>query len=376
MSELFVSGLRFDEPMLGVLPPGLAEAARRLRIDGVLNVQGEAALSGRVDAAPGEYVAHWGSAARWALEGVELDWHLRVDVDGGACQIGVPVEHIAGTATFRGNWSGDRLNCTGVCDLDSLMVGDSQLVSVRGPIYIDQDQIAVGTLCPAAAGSPPVPLTAGLCGGQLRLDGRLQLSEDQAFFLDAALAQCDMGQLTSDWVPRSKQLLGVGDAQLRLSGDTRGRHSWRGGGRVQLRDAKIEVPVMSAVGQVVRVSELERTVFDESRIEFEMRGEDIDLTQIELIGSPISLIGNGQLRSNREIDLDFYTILGRNRIQLPLVRDLYHAGSQQFLHIQVDGDLESPRTHKTVLPGINEPLQQLLRDLEDRGVPTAAGLDR
>jgi hypothetical protein len=198
------------------------------------------------------------------------------------------------------------------------------------------------------------------------MDGRMSLSDEHPFYLEASVVSCDMEGLSDDVIPRHKNVFGVGSASVRLSGDRRGKHSWRGDGRVELRDARIEVPLISAVGRVTRIADLERTVFDESNVDFEIRGDNLDLTQLEIIGRPISLIGNGKINHDRQIDLDFYTILGRNRVHVPVLSDLYHASSQQFLHIKVDGDLDDPQTSKTILPGINEPLKQLIEHLEVR----------
>ena len=253
-----------------------------------------------------------------------------------------------------------------------MMVGPCQINSIRGPIWLDQQQCAIGSLAQnAQPNEKPRSISCDFYAGKLRIDGRIDLTDQQPFFLEANVASCDMESLSDDLIPRHKNLFGTGYGAVRLAGDRSGRHSWRGAGNVNLRNARIEVPLMSAVGQVVRVADFERTVFDESNVDFEIRGDDVDLNQIEIIGRPISLIGNGKVNRNQEIDLDFYTILGRNKVNIPIISDLYHAGSQQFLHIKVDGNIDNPQTHKTVLPGINEPLKKLVEDLEGRA-PTVS----
>jgi hypothetical protein len=295
-----------------------------------------------------------------------------LDFDDVAMQLGVPMQNVCGSATVQGQWAQDQVDCSGQLDIDSAMVARTQLSRIRGPFHLDHQQVAVGTLTGnPAGGAAASPLISEFCGGRIEMDAQMELSGAHPFLLNAKFTECDIESISEEIVPKHKNLLGTGFDRLRLTGDASGKHSWRGQGELFLRNARIEVPIMSALGQVVREAELDRTIFDESNVAFEIRGENIDLNQIEMIGRPISLIGNGRVNHNREIDLDFYTILGRNRIKIPLVTDLYRAGSQQFLHIKVDGDLDNPQTHKTVLPGINEPLQRLARDLEARAATNA-----
>ena len=80
---------------------------------------------------------------------------------------------------------------------------------------------------------------------------------------------------------------------------------------------------------------------------------------MEFIGDAISLLGEGEMNLDWDIDLNFYTVIGRNRLNIPLISQLYRAGSQRTLAIKVDGKLDNPRTHSTVLPEFNENLKQL-----------------
>jgi hypothetical protein len=371
ITDLFVSGLEANDQFLAALPGHLGQTIRRAKWRGHANARGEIAIAGEHREAlaprPTAYVSTNPSAGATPDAPPRLAWALRFETDGAACDLGIPLEQISGGAELRGAFDGQNLQCRGEIDLDSLMIGSAQLNRVRGPIWLDQSQCAFGTLAPAATASDsPRSLVSEFYGGQLRLDGRIGIAEDQPFLVQAVVSGCDMAGLSDDLIPRHKNLLGTGFASVRLTGDRSGRHSWRGEGTAHLRNAQIEVPVMSAVGQVVRMADFEHTVFDESNIDFELRGDDIDVSQVEFIGRPISLIGQGKIIGQRNIDLDFYTILGRNKVKIPVISELYHASSQQFLHIKVDGDIDSPRTHKTVLPGINEPLQRLMSDLEGR----------
>ena len=91
---------------------------------------------------------------------------------------------------------------------------------------------------------------------------------------------------------------------------------------------------------------------------------------MEFLGDAISLIGNGKMNLDRDIDLNFYSVMGRNKINIPLISELYRASSQKVLWINVDGTLDNPRTHRHVLPQLNESLQQLFQPRERPGLAT------
>ena len=372
ITDLYVSGMDANDQLLAALPANVGQAIKRVHWQGLVNARGEVTIAGesRSELVDGTHLAGYVSAELPRADNrstPRLAWTLQLDSDNAAFDVGFPIEHICGGAKVSGVFDGANIQCAGEIDIDSMMVGPCQINSIRGPIWIDQKQCAIGSLAKnAQPNQTPRSISCDFYAGQLRVDGRIDLTDQQPFFLEANVTSCDMESLSDDLIPRHKNVFGTGYGAVRLAGDRSGRHSWRGEGNVNLRNARIEVPLMSAVGQVVRVADFERTVFDESNVEFEIRGDDVDLNQIEIIGRPISLIGNGKVNHHQKIDLDFYTILGRNKINIPVISDLYHAGSQQFLHIKVDGDLDDPQTHKTVLPGINEPLKKLVEDLEGR----------
>lgn len=129
-----------------------------------------------------------------------------------------------------------------------------------------------------------------------------------------------------------------------------------------MRDAKIyELPVVLSLLKILKVRQVTRTAFDTSNVDFKVVGEDINFERIELLGDAISLIGNGRMNLDRDINLNFYSVMGRNRINIPVISDLYRASSQRILWINVDGTLDNPQTHRNVLPQINDSLRQLFQ---------------
>ena len=86
---------------------------------------------------------------------------------------------------------------------------------------------------------------------------------------------------------------------------------------------------------------------------------------IVLNGDAMSLIGEGTVDLDSNVDLDFYSLIGRNGFEIPVITELYKRGSQQFWWIKVNGTLDDPITEHEVLPGLNDTLKRLFPELSE-----------
>jgi hypothetical protein len=196
--------------------------------------------------------------------------------------------------------------------------------------------------------------------GVVRLDAQMNTSTKGEFYLQTTMADGCLLTACQELAPDLQDVSGHSFAQFRMQGDASGTHSHRGNGTIQLRDAKIyELPVFISLLKILNVRQLTRTAFDSGDIEFQIMGERIIFDRMEFTGDAISLIGNGEMNLDWDIDLDFYSVMGRNKIEIPLISKLYRAGSQRTLAIKIDGKLDNPRTHRQVLPELNDNLNRL-----------------
>ena len=60
----------------------------------------------------------------------------------------------------------------------------------------------------------------------------------------------------------------------------------------------------------------------------------------------------------RKLNLQFYTIVGRETRWIPAIRPLLGEASRQFLLIRVRGSAEQPQMTREVLPVLNESLRR------------------
>ncbi len=60
-----------------------------------------------------------------------------------------------------------------------------------------------------------------------------------------------------------------------------------------------------------------------------------------------------------QIELTFYCLVGRGELELPVIKQVVRARSQQLMLIHVGGTLQNPEPRQEALPAVNQALQQL-----------------
>ncbi len=70
---------------------------------------------------------------------------------------------------------------------------------------------------------------------------------------------------------------------------------------------------------------------------------------------------------DKQLNLGFGAVVGRNKLRIPLVSDFVRGATQQILKIQVDGPLENPRITNTPLPALAPIFKQIEAELQ--GLP-------
>lgn len=378
LRNLLVGALRVDEELLTALPRSLVPPISQLEFEGLLNVNGEITLGGRhenglVNTTPtrgqqNQVVQVGFNEPLPANDSTEMFWDLRFDMNQAKMQLGIPVTNLFGMVQLRGSYDGQTANCAGELAVDSMTVHDAQIKNVRGPIWIDETGVTAGTLAAnQISKSEPRQVVGEVFGGAVRFDGQRLADEHGRFFVQASLTNGDLAEVVDEFAPHLEKVKGRMFGGFRLSGDDTGTHTYRGEGNMKFRDAEIyELPVILSLLKILRVKEATRTAFDTSDVDFTINGNTIDFGRIEMIGDAISLIGNGRINFKRQIDLNFYSVMGRNRFYIPILSELYRAGSKRILWINVDGSLENPQTHRNVLPQLNDSIRMLLRPRQNR----------
>jgi hypothetical protein len=174
--------------------------------------------------------------------------------------------------------------------------------------------------------------------------------------------------------PHNQQIRGQANALVNLAGTAQGRHTWRGDGFIRLFEADIyEIPVMLALLKMLSIRRPDRTAFTSSDIDFRIQGEHLYFDRINFHGDAISLKGRGEMNLDREINMEFYTLVGRREWDPPALRALLQQAAQQILLIRATGTLDQPHLTREALPMVRETLEQLFPEVAARNQNARTG---
>ena len=398
LKNLLVTALPVDADLLAAVPETLASPLAQLRFEGLANVNGEITLagakinneftptpssgSGQVYPATfanqqfvngqAQQVSHTTPVADKPPES-SMAWDVRINTNQANMLVGLPLKNVFGGVRLTGIYDGENIECDGHLDLDSVTIYENQVTKITGPFRIDNQRVTAGKFVEkfsqnqvvtdslsAIKAAPATSVSGILHKGVVRLDAHMNTTGKNEFFVKSTLADGCLATACRENSPGLENVSGHSFAEFEMTGDYSGTHSNRGSGRVEVRDAKIyELPVFISLLKIFNVRQLTRTAFDSGNIDFKVLGERIIFERMEFIGDAISLVGEGEMNLDWDIDLNFYSVIGRNRINIPLISKLYREGSQRTLAIKVDGKLDNPKTHSRVLPEFNENVKRL-----------------
>lgn len=373
--DILTGAIPVDHKLLYAMPSGLQSAIRHIDFRGNANISGALTISGQV-IPPSQPNHEWGtrdiaqvsfinSATPNRAMKSEMEWDIRIDVVRGKMTTGIDINEIHGNVKLQGRYDGQQAISQGSLEIDSLTLFDAQVTKIRGPIWIDEHRVGVGMFARpenTQTSATPSSLTGQVFGGVIEFDGQTWHEQCQKFYLQTTIDRASLRQAAANFAPSYTMIDGRGQLALRLHGDCASVDSFQGDGVMKMYQAKIhELPVLLATLKQIRRFNEDKSAFDSGNIDFAIKGRSVLFSRMELLGEPISLIGNGQVDFNQNVDLNFYTIAGRNRFYVPVLSELYKAGSQQIMWINVGGTLQSPKSRQEILPGVNESLKELFR---------------
>ena len=390
LSDLLTTSLKVDEPLMSALPDSLARPIEAMKVEGSLNVQGTMTLAGHyrkpatqfASRIPGQiqtqkrtksFVQRSNATAeiseRSVQPNVSMGWDLQFNMDQTKLFLGIPVDNVFGILQLIGQYDGQNVECRGTVDIDSLTIYDAQITNLRGPVWFDNVQaLAGGMINQLPTGSNQTPSIEGeMYGGTVRLDAAMSSDREGRFAIQTSLAGGNLKQFCNEFSPNLEDIEGLAFVGLRMQGDASGVDSCRGDGVVQLRDAKIyELPPVLKLLNLVNIRRVNDVAFDKGDVSFVVNGENIDINRMEFNGDAVSLIGNGRITMDHDLDLNFYSVMGRNRLRIPLLHELYHLSSQKFFWISVGGTSQNPTIERKILPELNESMKQLFQQTSER----------
>ena len=360
LARLSANRFRADHELVRALPVGLQRAVAAVEPRGLLSLEGSLDIYS-TDRQPAE------GGTRSPGRRCAASWNFHLDMEQGGLDVGVALDHVHGGLKITGQTDGQTWHASGEVDLDSAIWQGVQLTQVRGPLTMDQTGVRFGALA-ARDGGPARRLSAAMAGGTLEVDGMASASGLGGFTVAATVSDANLERLACDCRGTPHRYRGRVFGSIEVSGTRTGTHSLRGDGQLRLRDADIyELPLVVAMLKVLRVKPPDRNAFGSSHVQFRIEGPHAYLDEIELAGDAISLVGNGEVDFDGNLQMTFRSIMGDAETQLPAMKRMLGGASGQFLLLHVDGTLGEPELSTEAFPTLAAALQKLQSQRQENG---------
>lgn len=361
--NLTVDQIRIDRELTEALPERLKKAAVELSPNGAMNLRGsfELGRTGRPE------------------DPLQSRWNIRVGLQQNTLQCGdILLDNICGAASFRGSFDGLHATSRGELDLDSISYKDYQLTRVVGPMSIEDGRVMFGAwvdnptygIKVTDATGPlqsPRSLSANLFGGALYGDGWIALGSTPTYTANLTLNDANLGRCSQEVMGGHQKLRGKIRATADIQGAGRTRNLLSCKGKIALSEADVyELPVMLSLLKLLSIRPPDQNAFSDAEIDYRVVGEHVYFDNIVFHGDAVSLRGAGHMGSQSQVDLTFYALVGRSELEIPVIKQVVRAAAQQLMLIRVGGTLQNPEPRQEALPALNQALQQIRAELENR----------
>lgn len=352
LDGITVDRLRMDRELVQALPSRLRKGLVELNPSGPMYLN-RGSLDLQSSGQPGEPV--------------RAGWNLTIGFHQGSIDCGLKLHNMHGNMTMQGQYDGLKFFSQGELDIDSLMYKNTQFTDIKGPVWIDDQMAWLGfakRIGERDMADRPRRLTAKVFGGRVEGDCRIKLDGARQYSIEANLAGADLSKCAKETMAGRQRLKGKVSADLSLRGAGKSLNTLQGHGEIKLSEADIyELPVMISLLKILSIREPDTNAFSESNIRFRIGGNHIYFEPINFMGDAISLRGRGDMDFQSNINLKFYTVVGRDKWHVPIISPILGGASEQALAINVTGTLQNPYTTREMFPLAKEALQQLQADL-------------
>ena len=161
---------------------------------------------------------------------------------------------------------------------------------------------------------------------------------------------------------------------LVLRGST-GQYGMREGtGEVFVRETQVcKLPIMLAVFRVLNLAP-DENAFHDGWLKYSLAGDELTFQRIDLQGSALSFIGGGRMNL-RDRRLDVILLAGSPvRLRVPILTELLEGAARDLMEVRVTGTPEAPRIAPQSLENLSEVLKALFPEPTSpaRAAPPAA----
>ncbi|HEV3165851.1 MAG TPA: AsmA-like C-terminal region-containing protein [Isosphaeraceae bacterium] len=337
--DLEVEDFRIDTNLRKIMPPVMAQFARRLRDGETFRFRTNLGIG---------WSGQLGQPA-WC------SWNEALVVfNGNTIQTGLPLEHLQGQLDhLRGGYNGQHLEVHGMLALDSVSLMGQQLTQLSSPVDVIHNRATLSKI------------HGFLLGGEFT--GQLAVDLDATPKYSAALSLRDADlQLYTKTLPGRQALRGLVGGQIVLNGLGNDLHTLQGNGDVHIIRGDLgDLPAYLLLVKALTLSPLTKTAFDSADATFRIQNGETVFSPIKLTGNAFSLRGSGTMSAQGELNLGLRVLYGRDEsLHIPILSDAMREVSGQIFQIRVSGTPAYPKFSPAALQQVTNGVRSLgaLRD--------------
>jgi hypothetical protein len=291
----------------------------------------------------------------------DIYWDGQAWTRDAKLNIGIEVDKLTGTLACQGRYDGRQmLGLNGNVFLNDANIFNQPLQGVHCKLQVKKETPDVLLI-----GLTKAPIFGGDISGQ----ARVEFSSTLRYELNLTASQIQLDQFGRHNLGPGTQLSGIASARLHLTGHGTGVNSLEGNGRVDVPYSSMtklyNLPLLLDLLKFLGLRWPDRTMFEEAVALFNIHGNRVSLSRLDLSGNVISLSGKGDVNlDGTDLQLDFYPSWARlEQILPPGIRSIPPAISKNLLKIEMRGKIGNQPGDftftKMPIPGIIEPIIQL-----------------
>ncbi len=243
-------------------------------------------------------------------------WSGEVKLTGAGLDVGVPWENLQGVIGCTGVYAGTHLgSVVGNTWIESGTISNQPVSQAKLTFRSrpqQPDPAKPGAFLPPVVEVPD--LIATLYRGAVGGEARITLADPVRYRLWLTAADVRLEELAANLkLGSGAELRGVAQAKLLIENapDPRtGELVRTGAGQIDVPNGRMyNLPVLMPLLKLVKLQAPDQTAFEEAHAVFDLRGDRIKVTQLDLIGTALSLGGSGEMTTNGdEVKFEFYTV--------------------------------------------------------------------
>lgn len=292
-----------DDALLTALPNKLRSAFTELKLRGPMDatIKHLVVKANRDDANKDDPVIYWNAELK--LAGVSLD-------------TGLEWRDVYGTVASIGRYEGTHLGAImGNAWFDRATIAKQPLTDAKMTFRVrpqEPDPLRLGQFTAPVIEFPD--LTAALYQGTVGGEARIVLDDAIRYRIWLTASGVRLDELARECkLADGGELRGLAQGKIlveNLPDPKTGQLVLTGVGQCDVPSGRMyKLPVLLPLLKLMKLQTPDETAFEEAHALFELRGDRVKVTQLDLIGTAVSLGGSGELdTSGDEVRFEFYTV--------------------------------------------------------------------